>query len=57
MGYSSWFYVKLSHSSFRGFSVLQIVERSRGVSRVIFLGKVSVGWLLTTMEVLTQGKG
>jgi hypothetical protein len=52
--------LKLSHSSFRqrrGFSVLQIIERSKGVSQVIYLGKVSVAWLLTTVEALTQWEG
>lgn len=30
---------------------------SRGVSRVVFLGKVNVAWLSAIMEVLIQGEG
>lgn len=34
----------------------EFLERNRGVSRAIYLGKVSVACLLTTMETLVQGE-
>jgi hypothetical protein len=40
-----------------GFSELRIVERSKGVSWAIHLGKVSVAWLLKTMKALLLGGG
>lgn len=40
-----------------GISVLRIVERSRGVSRAVHLEKVSVAWLLATVEALILGEG
>lgn len=37
--------------------MLRIVERSRGISRAVFLGKVSMEWLSATLEALIQGEG
>lgn len=39
-------------SAKEGCSVLRIIEESRGVSRAVHLGNVSVAWLLETMEAL-----
>lgn len=47
----------LSLSSSKEFVVLRIYERSRGVLCSVFLGKVSVIWLLATMEALSQVEG
>jgi hypothetical protein len=35
--------------------MLRIVEKSRGVSKAVYLGKVSVAWLLTTVAVIQGG--
>jgi hypothetical protein len=38
-------------------SVLRVYERSRGSVRSVFLGRVTVSWLLATMEALQQAEG
>jgi hypothetical protein len=58
MGYSSTFFIEskvFELSVVKGYSVLSIVESSRGVSRAVLLGKVSVAWLLGIIESLLQG--
>lgn len=59
MGYTSWFYVEAKSFEFSfedGASVLQVFERSRG-SICSILGKVTVSWMLATMEPLPQAEG
>ena len=38
-----------------GYMGLYIIERSRGVSQVLVLGKSSMVWLLATVEVVLKG--
>lgn len=60
MGFLRWFYIEAKSFKFaveEGVSVLWIFERSRGVLRSVFLGKVSVAWLLDMVEALTQAEG
>lgn len=33
----------------------RIVEKSRGVSQAVYMGKVGVAWLLATVEAVIQG--
>lgn len=40
-----------------GVSELHIVDRSRGIVRVLSLGNVNVGWLLEVIEALFQAAG
>jgi hypothetical protein len=40
-----------------GTSVLRIYERSRDNLWSIFVGKLSVSWLLATVEVMVQEQG
>jgi hypothetical protein len=40
-----------------GVSVLRFYERSRGFVRLVSLGKVTVIWLLATMEALRLAEG
>lgn len=39
-----------------GTSVLHFVERSVGVSRVVFLDKISLAWLLANVEAMVKGE-
>lgn len=58
MGFLSWFCVEAKAFKLlveEGHSMLRIVERSRGVSRVVYRGKVSLAWLLAIVEALIQG--
>jgi len=55
MGFLSWFYVEAKAfklSVEEGCFALRIIERSGGVSRAMFMGKVSVEWLFATVETL-----
>ena len=60
MGYSSMLCVESKVFAFPaavGSSVLQIVEKCMGISRAVFSVKISVVWLVGTMESLLQGYG
>lgn len=59
MGNSRWFFVKskLFEFAVEGVAVLQIYERSRGILCSVFLGEVSVAWLLAIVEALSQVEG
>jgi hypothetical protein len=60
MGYLSRFFIESKHfelSASDGSFVLCIVKRSKGVSWVVVLGKVSVEWLLGSLEALLSGEG
>jgi hypothetical protein len=57
MGFMSWFYIEdkvFELSVAKGGSILHLVERSHGFSRVAFLGKLCVAWLKYTMEALVR---
>lgn len=49
--------LSLSNSFEVGGSVLQVFERSKGSVHSVFLEKVTVSWLLVTMEALLQAEG
>lgn len=58
MGYASYFFAETKNfelSIEAGYLGLRIIERSRGVSRPVFLGKPSVAWLLAMVEVVLKG--
>jgi hypothetical protein len=59
MGYVGFFYVEAKSfelcSEFCVGDGIRIVERSRGLFRVMFLSKLSVGWFRRSMEKLRQG--
>lgn len=60
MGFSSWFYVEAKVFKLlveEGRSILRFLRRSGGISRAVLLGKVSVAWLVATVEALAQGEG
>ena len=57
MGVSGWLYLESKSFKFaveEGVSVLLIFERSRSVLCSVFLGKISMSWLLETVEALPQ---
>lgn len=57
MGFLSRFLVetKAFELSATGVSVLRLAERGCGISQSVFLGKVTVAWLLSTVEMPVQG--
>jgi hypothetical protein len=60
MGFLKWFYTKakvFKILAVEGHSVLCFVKRSRGVSRAVHMGKVTVEWLLACIEELVRGEG
>lgn len=60
MGFLRWFYAKalvFELLVIEGRLVLRFSERSRGVSRAVHMGKVTVEWLLVSMEALVQEEG
>jgi hypothetical protein len=55
MGFVSWFYVEAKAfevSVAEGGSVLRLLERRRGFSRVALLGKLCAAWLKSIVEAL-----
>jgi hypothetical protein len=59
MGFLSWFCVEskvFELSVAEGASGLCFVERSRGVVRAVFVGKLNVVWLLLMVEKLVKGE-
>lgn len=59
MGFASCFYAETKTyelSIEEGTSSLRFVERSRGISRAMHLGKPSLAWLLDTVEEMLKGE-
>lgn len=53
MGFLIWFYVEAKAFELlveKGLSILRFMERSRGVPRVVYTGKVIVAWLSAIVE-------
>lgn len=60
MGYSSWFCIEAKSFEFTfevDVWVLLVFERNRGFVHLVLLGKVTVSWLLDTIESLSQAEG
>jgi hypothetical protein len=60
MRFLRWFYAEakvFELSAVERRSVLRFVVRSKGVSRAVHMGKVTVEWLLASVEALFQGEG
>jgi hypothetical protein len=57
MGYASYFYVETIRAvDRRGASGLRFIKRCREVSRAVFLGNLSVAWLLGMVEEMLKGE-
>jgi hypothetical protein len=59
MGFLRWLFVEVKSIEFAfkvGVLVLRVFERSRGTVCSVFLGKVTVSWLLATLEALQQAE-
>lgn len=57
MEFVSWFYVESKFFEFlvpAGGSILRLVERRRGISKVMMMGKYSVEWLEKVVEKLVH---
>jgi len=57
MGYLRFFYVEAKSFEIHfkiGVGGIQLAERSRGLFRAVFLGRLSIGWLRNSVEALRK---